>query len=253
MRTKIIAGNWKMNKTREEAIDFSKKIKKNYRDDSNMKIIISPPFTSLEIVFETLKDTRIKVAAQNMFYEEEGAYTGEVSPKMIKDTGAQYVILGHSERRKYFYETDDTVNKKLKKALEFSLIPIVCIGENLDEREEGKAFKKIGKQIVSAMADIGKQQIKNVIIAYEPIWAIGTGKTASPEQAEEVHCFIREKIQKKYGNEVAEYAIILYGGSVKPHNAFSLMKKENIDGVLIGGASLDLESFLQIIEEARKI
>ncbi len=253
MRPIVIAGNWKMNKTSEEALELALYLKENFKPAGEIKVIVAPPFTSLKIVSDTLKDTIIEVAAQNMFYEKEGAYTGEISPLMVKDTGAHYVILGHSERRKYFFETDDIVNMKIKSAIDYHLTPIVCVGETLEERKAGEIFKKIGKQVDKAFNGIDKDIANKIIIAYEPIWAIGTGETASPEQAEEVHSFIREKINKKYGKDVSNYAIILYGGSVKPENAYSLLKKENIDGALVGGASLKGESFLKIIEEGKRL
>ena len=253
MRPMVIAGNWKMNKTSEDAKELAVYLKENYKSGGDIKVIVAPPFTSLKIVSETLKDSTIEVAAQNMFYEKDGAFTGEISPLMVKDSGAHYVILGHSERRKYFYETDDLVNRKVKVALDYHIIPIVCVGETLEERKEGRIFDKIGRQIEKAFAGIDEKDAKKIIIAYEPIWAIGTGETATPEQAEEVHSFIRKKITEKYGNDVGNYAIILYGGSVKPENAYSLLKEEDIDGALIGGASLKGESFLSIIEEGKRL
>ncbi len=253
MRKIVIAGNWKMHKTKEEALELVNQIKAGFKDNGEVKVIVAPPFTSLPYVREALKDTTIGIAAQNMFYEKEGAYTGEISPLMLKDVGVHYVIIGHSERRKYFCETDEGVNKKIKTALEYSLTPILCIGESLEERKSGKTFEKIETQLEGALRGLSSTDVKKIIIAYEPIWAIGTGETATPEQAEEVHSFIRKKIAQKYGNDVASYAIILYGGSVKPNNAFSLLREDNIDGVLVGGASLKGDSFLQIIEAGIRV
>ena len=253
MREIVIAGNWKMHKTRGEALELVETIKKGFKDNGEVKVIVAPPFTSLLTVSEALKDSTIGIAAQNMYYEKEGAYTGEISPLMLKDVGVHYVIIGHSERRKYFCETDENINKKIKVALEYSITPILCIGESLEERREGKTFEKIERQIDAAFKNLTPEEAKKVIIAYEPIWAIGTGETATPEQAEEVHSFIRKKIEKIYGNDIATYAIILYGGSVKPNNAFSLMRENDIDGVLVGGASLKGDSFLEIIEAGIRV
>ena len=253
MRKIVIAGNWKMHKTRSEALELVETIKKGFKDNGEVKVIVAPPFTSLLTVSEALKDSTIEIAAQNMFFEKEGAYTGEISPLMLKDVGVHYVIIGHSERRKYFCETDENVNKKIKVALDYSITPILCIGESLEERKEGKTFEKVEKQIDLAFKDISPENAKKIIIAYEPIWAIGTGETATPEQAEEVHLFIRKKIAKIYGNNIASYAIILYGGSVKPNNAFSLMRENDIDGVLVGGASLKGDSFIEIIKAGIRV
>jgi len=253
MRKIVIAGNWKMNKTRGEALELVNSLKQGFKDNGEVKVIVAPPFTSLQTVSEALKDSTIGVAAQNMYFEREGAYTGEISPLMLKDVGVHYVIIGHSERRKYFYETDEIVNRKIKTAIEYSLTPILCIGESLEERKGGKTFEKIETQIEGALRGLDTDSVKKVIIAYEPIWAIGTGETATPEQAEDVHLFIRKKIAQMYGNSVANYAIILYGGSVKPNNAFSLMRENDIDGVLVGGASLKGDSFLEIIEAGIRV
>jgi len=243
MRTPFIAGNWKMNKDNVESISLVKELI-NLVEDAKVDIAVFPAFTSLNVVFETIKNTNIKLGAQNMHYEEEGAFTGEISPLMLKD--CEYVILGHSERRHIFNEKDDLINKKIIAALKHNLKPILCIGETLEEREQNATFKIIESQLKNSLLEI--KDMKNVTIAYEPVWAIGTGKTATPEQAEEVHVFIRKLLGELYNKEIADSTRILYGGSVKPENIKALMAKENIDGVLVGGASLDAKKFAQIVK-----
>ena len=238
--------------TPTEAISMTKKLKNLVKSVKTVDIVIAPPFTVLYSVVRELKKTSVNVAAQNMYFEDEGAFTGEISPLSLNDIGVSYVILGHSERREIFGETDDLINKKIKKALEVSLIPIVCIGENLNAREAGRTKEIIRKQMDLTFQDLTSQEIARIIIAYEPIWAIGTGKTATPEQAEEIHIFIREILKEKYGEIVADEIRIQYGGSIKPANAKSLFSKENIDGGLVGGASLNPESFFEIIKAAEK-
>ena len=215
-------------------------------------IVIATPFTALTSAYKMLRKTNIKLGAQNMYFEEKGAFTGEISPNFLKTIGVEYVILGHSERRNIFNETDALINKKLKKALFLDLNPIVCIGERLDEREAGNTQQIIKFQMNETFRDLTKEQILKVVIAYEPIWAIGTGRTATPEQAEEVHIFIREFLSQKYDKETANLVRIQYGGSIKPTNAKDLFEKENIDGGLVGGASLEANSFFQIIKAALK-
>jgi len=246
-RKQLIAANWKMNKTVKESISFIKKFK-NLIKTKNKEIVICPPFTSLHETILLLKNTDIKVAAQNMHHEEQGAYTGEISTTMLKDVGCEYVILGHSERRQYFNETDDLINKKIKLALKNNLKIILCIGETLEQRESDKTTSKIKSQIENCLKSISQNEIKNIVIAYEPIWAIGTGKTATPEQAEEVHRFIRKFLLKNYNQEISENTRIIYGGSVNTNNHKDLLKKENIDGALVGGASLDPENFARICD-----
>lgn len=248
----FIAGNWKMHKIIPEAVDLVKALNEESSELADAEIVVIPPSTTLSEVSKTLEGSAIKIGAQNLFWEEKGAFTGEVSAPMLKDAGCQYVVIGHSERRLYFGETDETVNKKIKAALAHGLIPIVCIGELLEEREKGETINKVNSQINAGLEGLGKEQMSKIIIAYEPIWAIGTGLTATPTQAEEVHSFIREKLTEKYGNETASCAIILYGGSVKPDNAFSLLKEQNINGALVGGASLEADSFIQIAKESIK-
>ena len=217
-----------------------------------LDIVIAAPFTVLTSAYEILKGTNIKLGAQNMYFEDEGAYTGEISPKFLKEIGVEYIILGHSERRDIFKESDALVNKKLKKALYMSLKPIVCIGEHLEEREGGKTKDIIEYQINETFKDLTNEEMVNTVIAYEPIWAIGTGKTATPEQAEEIHIFIRELLSQKFDKKTADIIRIQYGGSINPNNAEDLFNKENIDGGLVGGASLQVDSLVQIINAAYK-
>lgn len=248
----FIAGNWKMHMTAAEARALVTPIVKASVGLQEAEIVVAPPFTALSEVRKVLEGSSVQLAAQNLFWEEKGAYTGEVSGPMLKDAGCQYAIIGHSERRQYFGETDAEVNKKIKAALKFSLFPIVCIGESLEERERGETMTKVSGQIDGGLDEIYADAFRHTIIAYEPIWAIGTGKTATPAQAEEVQAFIRDKLAQKYGNDLADCAIILYGGSVKPANSYALLSEKNIDGFLVGGASLEAESFIQITKEAIK-
>lgn len=246
MREKVIAGNWKMNMLPDEAIKFIQDLEPLVKDTKN-EVIVCVPFVDLFYTILNAQNTNIKIGAQNMHYEESGAYTGEISGKMLKAINAEYVIIGHSERRQYFAETDETVNKKIKAAFENELKPIVCVGETLEEREKGIAFDVITNQTKLALEGLTKEQVKNTIIAYEPIWAIGTGKTATADDANEAIKKIREEISKIYGNDIAECVIILYGGSVKSTNAKELFEKSDIDGGLVGGASLKVEEFAKIV------
>ena len=248
----FLAGNWKMHKTIPEAVEMVKALKEESPQLTDAELVVIPPYTMLSEVKKVIEGSTIQLGAQNIFWEEKGAFTGEVSPPMLKDAGCQYVTIGHSERRQYFGETNETVNKKIKAALAHELTPIMCIGESLEEREKGNTMDKVETQINSGLEGLGKDEIRRIVIAYEPIWAIGTGVTATPSQAEEVHSFIREKLTEKYGNEIASYAIILYGGSVKPANTYSILKENNINGALVGGASLEADSFIQITKEAIK-
>lgn len=248
----FIAGNWKMYKTVPEAVELAKAIRVQSQQLTDAELVVIPPFTALSEVKKAIEGSSVRLGAQNLFWEKEGAFTGEVSAAMLKSAGCDYIVIGHSERRQYFAETNETVNKKIKSALAYELIPIVCIGEFLEERQKGKTMEKVGTQIDSGLDGFGRDEMERMIIAYEPIWAIGTGITATPAQAEEVHSFIREKLDKKYGKDAASCAIILYGGSVKPANTLSLIKEKNINGALVGGASLEAESFIQIIKEAIK-
>ena len=246
----FIAGNWKMHMTLSEARELAAAIVKASTELFEAEIVLAPPFTALNDVRKVLGDSSVQLAAQNLFWEEKGAFTGEVSAVMLKDAGCQYVIIGHSERRQYFGETDAGVNRKIRAALRSGLFPIFCIGESLAERERGETMDVISRQIQGGLEGIGPGDIKSVVIAYEPVWAIGTGKTATPGQAEEIHSRIREKLAQRYGIGPAECAIILYGGSVKPANSFALLSEKNIDGFLVGGASLEAESFIRITREA---
>ncbi len=247
MRTPLIAGNWKMFKTIGEALTLVQTIKAGVYKTSDCNIVVCPPFTALSAVSKIIQDSPIDLGAQNLYPETEGAYTGEISPVMIKDVGCRYVILGHSERRTYFKETDEFINRKLKTALKYSLLPIVCIGETLEQRESRQFFEVIKSQFEKSFAELGKEDMLKTIIAYEPVWAIGTGKTASPEQAEQMHSYVRRLLNEKYGDEIASKVLILYGGSVKADNIAQLMKKPNVDGALVGGASLKAETFIEIV------
>lgn len=249
MRRPIIAGNWKMNNNTEESESLILGLKSLVKDVEDVEMIVAPPFTVLSIVSSILIGTEIKLAAQNMHYEESGAFTGEVSPSMLLDVGCEYVIIGHSERRMYFCETNDTVNKKINTALKNGLNPIVCVGESLAQRENGKAFDVIEEQLKEGLAGIdGAANADKIVIAYEPIWAIGTGKTATKEQAQEVHVFIRKKLAELFGSDAANSIRILYGGSVKPENVDELMSQEDIDGALVGGAALKADSFARLVK-----
>ena len=247
MRKKVIAGNWKMNMLPNEAIKFIEELTPLVKDTEN-EVILCVPYTDLFYALLTAQGTNIKIGAQNMHFEEKGAYTGEVSGKMLKAINVEYVIIGHSERRQYFNETDETVNKKIKAAFANELKPIVCVGETLEQREEGKTAKIITNQTELALEGLTKEQVKNTIIAYEPIWAIGTGKTATSEDANNSIKEIRNKIAQIYGQEIASRVIIQYGGSVKSTNAKELFSMSDIDGGLVGGASLKAEEFSKIVQ-----
>ena len=249
MRRKVIAGNWKMNNDLKETQNLLSKLTSGISmDNLNCDVIVCPAFTSLLEAYTLLKDTKIKLGAQNMYFETSGAFTGEISASMLKSVGCEYVILGHSERRTIFGETDELINNKIKKANASGLKPIFCVGELLEEREAGITDKVIEKQIKSGLKDISSEEMGNVIIAYEPVWAIGTGKTASPEQAQEVHKFIRSLINEKYGDSISDKIVIQYGGSVNNKNAKELLSQKDIDGALVGGASLKADSFIDIIQ-----
>lgn len=246
-RIPLIAGNWKMFKTCNEAVDAATHLVTLVSDIDNVDILIAPPFTSLAVVSEVIRDTRIDLGAQNIYWEKEGAFTGEVSAPMLISSGCQYVIIGHSERRQYFGETDETVNKKIKAAGDSGLIPILCVGETETQRDEKKTFSVLDKQIEKGLEGLILDEHRSLVIAYEPVWAIGTGKTATPDQVQEVHAFLRNLIEKKFGNMLAKATRILYGGSVKPDNVSELMALPDIDGALVGGASLQPDSFSKII------
>jgi triosephosphate isomerase len=246
VRRLLIAGNWKMHKTIQEAVELVRELRTLVSDVNDRDILVCPPFTVLHAVSKELEGSNIALGAQNMFYKEEGAFTGEISPLMIKDVGCSYVILGHSERRHIFGETDELINKKVLSAVCHGLIPILCVGETLQEREEGKTKDVVERQVREGLKGLKKSS--EFVIAYEPVWAIGTGRTATPELAEEVHSFIREVLSDMFGAKKADSVRILYGGSVKPENAAGLLRQPNIDGSLVGGASLKAESFAKIVK-----
>lgn len=247
MRTPLIAGNWKMFKTNADAAAFAEEFKDLYQG-TDVQTAICAPFTDLRVLTEAFRGTDIKVGAQNVHFAEEGAYTGEISVSMLEEIGVDFCIVGHSERRQYFGETDETVNLKLKKLFEGSIRPIMCVGESLEERDADKAFDVVKGQLEAGLAEISASDIAKLVIAYEPIWAIGTGRTATPQQAEEMCALIRSVIIDLYDEETADEVIIQYGGSVKPANATEIMNQEEIDGALVGGASLKAKDFMDIID-----
>lgn len=246
-RKPIIAGNWKMNMNSTQARELASKLIPLVAAVKDRDIVLGPPFTSIAAVAETIKGTNISLASQNLHWEDKGAFTGEISADMLLDSGCKYVIIGHSERRQFFGETDETVNKKIKQALKKGLLPILCVGETLAEREAGKLNEIIGRQVTGGLRDISADDMRKMVIAYEPVWAIGTGKTATPEQANEVHALIRRQVKALYRADIAEGLRIQYGGSVTPENVSTLMAKPDIDGALVGGASLKPESFAALV------
>jgi len=246
-RRPILAGNWKMNMTATQARELASKLIPLVAAVKDRDIVLAPPFTALSAVAEAIKGTNVSLSAQNLHWEDKGAFTGEISAEMLLDLGCRYVIIGHSERRQYFGETDESVNKKVKQALKKGLLPILCVGETLAEREAGMLKDIIGRQVTVGLKDISVDDMKKVVIAYEPVWAIGTGKTATPEQANEVHALIRQKVKALYSTEIAEGLRIQYGGSVTPENVSTLMAMPDIDGALVGGASLKPESFAALV------
>lgn len=252
MRKPVIFGNWKMNKTVSEARELAGSIASRIASD-RIEVGVAPPFTSLSAVAEAIKGSKIHLAAQNIHWELEGAFTGEISPKFIVDSGCDYAIIGHSERRQYFGETNQTVNKRLRGCLSAGLKAILCVGELLDQREAGKTEEVVGGQIKECLVGISASEIGSVVVAYEPVWAIGTGRTAAPEQAQEVHRLIRTLVTDLYGEETSNSLRIEYGGSVKPDNAASLMREVDIDGFLVGGASLKADSFISIVENSLEV
>ena len=249
MRRKVIAGNWKMNMTDPGAVELVKQLKESLRSFNEVELVVCPPFTSLSSLSKILAGSNMGLGAQNLFWESSGAYTGEVSVEMLLSVGCKYVIIGHSERRQYFGEDNRSVNRKVKSAIAGGLTPIVCVGERLEQRETGKTEAVVEDHIQGAFEGLSGEQLRKLIIAYEPVWAIGTGKTATPEQANEVHLFIRELIKELYDADLSSRTRILYGGSVKPENARSLIEQPELDGFLVGGASLKAESFAAIARE----
>jgi len=246
----FIAGNWKMHKTIGEAVDFASRLRKALAEPLEADVVIAPPFTALYAVAEALRGSEIHICAQNLHEDVSGrgAYTGEVSAPMLADVGCEYVIIGHSERRTLFGEKNGVIVKKIRTALKFGLKAILCIGETLNERDQGKTFTVVERQIKNGLSNFTVDDIKNVVIAYEPVWAIGTGKTATPEQAGEVHAFIRHTMEKYSGKDISRCLAIIYGGSVSPDNIRDLMAQRDINGALVGGASLEIESFIRIVK-----
>jgi len=246
-RRPLIAGNWKMHLTLAEAVQLAQAVATTAADCPNRDVMIAPPFTALAAVTAAIKGTAIQVAAQNVAWEKQGAYTGEISPIMLQDIGVNSVIIGHSERRQIFGENDTMINRRLRGALDSEMLPILCIGETLEERESGTTLAVLERQLRDGLERVGKAEAARVVLAYEPVWAIGTGKTASKEQAQEVHAFLRQCLAGLYEKNIAETIRILYGGSVKPDNIDELMVQPDIDGVLVGGAALQADSFKRII------
>jgi triosephosphate isomerase len=247
VRKPIIAGNWKMHKTTGEAVALAKELADLVSEVQDVEVVVCPTFTVLSSVKEVLKDSNVHLGAQNMHWEGKGAFTGEIAPAMLKDVGCQYVLIGHSERRQYFAETDETVNKKVKAALANDLIPVMCVGETLAERESGTTEKVVGTQVRGGLDQITPNEVAGMVIAYEPVWAIGTGKTATADDANAVCAFVRKTVSEMFGTEVAAKVRIQYGGSVKADNIKELMAKSDIDGALVGGAALDATGFGKIV------
>ncbi len=249
-RPPFVAGNWKMHLTRAEARALALRVVEASGGLAGAACVLVPPYTALAAVAEAVAGTPVGLGAQNLHWEDKGAFTGEVSAPMLADAGCRFVVVGHSERRQFFGETDDTVNRKVGAALRRNLAPILCVGESLEVRDAGRALAHVGRQLDAALAGIGPEAAASIVFAYEPVWAIGTGRTATPGQAEEVQAFLRKKLSEGYGDRLADCAIILYGGSVKPANAWSLFREQDIDGFLVGGASLEADSFIGIVREA---
>jgi triosephosphate isomerase len=251
MRVPFIAGNWKMYKTVAEAVVFVKELKSAVKDFNRVEIALAPPFTALHAVAEAARNSNIGVCAQDVYWEREGAFTGEISPTMIQEAGAEYAIVGHSERRRLFGESDAIVNRKSMAVIGVGLTPIVCIGETLEERERDETFTVLDRQIKDGLGEMAVGQVAEIVIAYEPVWAIGTGKTATAAQAGEAHAHIRKRLRQWFGGDAADRCHIIYGGSVKPDNIRELIAEEDVDGALVGGASLDVRSFTEIVSRSR--
>jgi triosephosphate isomerase (TIM) len=251
MRIPFIAGNWKMFKTVQEGVVFVKELRRLVKDVTDVEIVVAPPFTAVQAVAEAARNTNIGVAAQDLYWEREGAFTGEVSPGMIKEAGAEYVIVGHSERRRLFGESDHIVNRKAIAALAAGLTPIVCIGETLEERERQETFAVLDRQIKEGLNAFTPAQVGDLIVAYEPVWAIGTGRNATAAQAEEAHAHIRGRLKEWFGAEAADHSHVIYGGSVKPDNIREIITQPDVDGALVGGASLDVAGFARIVTASR--
>jgi triosephosphate isomerase len=251
MRLPFIAGNWKMFKTVHETVVFVKELRTAVRDVTGVEIVVAPPFTAVHAAAEAARNTNIGVAAQDLYWEKEGAFTGEVSATMVKEAGAEYVIIGHSERRRLFGETDAIVNRKTAAALAADLTPIVCIGETLEEREANATFDVLDRQVKEGLDRLSGAQIAELVIAYEPVWAIGTGRHATAAQAGEAHAHIRKRLRQWFGGDAADHCHVIYGGSVKPDNIRDLIAEPDVDGALVGGASLEVRSFQEIVARSR--
>ncbi len=251
MRHPFIAGNWKMFKTVHEAVVYVKEFRSLVKDIEDVEIVVAPTFTAVHACAEAARNTRVGIAAQNLHWEREGAFTGEISGPMIKEAGAEYVIIGHSERRTLFGETDETVNRKVRAAIAANLIPIACIGETLAERDAGATLSVLDRQIKGGFDGITGEQVGALVIAYEPVWAIGTGRTATAGQAQEAHAHIRQRLRQWFGGAAADECHVIYGGSVKPDNTKELIGQPDVDGALVGGASLDIKSFFEIVSRSR--
>ena len=251
MRVPLIVANWKMFKTVQEAVFYVKQLRGLVKDASDVKVVVAPPFTALHAAAEAARNTPVGIAAQDMHWEREGAFTGEVSAAMIAEAGAEFVIVGHSERRRLFHETDETVNRKALAALGAELTPIVCIGETLEEREAGQMLAVLDRQIKRGFDGVTGEQMASLVIAYEPVWAIGTGRNATPEQAGEAHAHIRSRLRQWFGGPAADACLVIYGGSVKPDNIGDLLALPDVDGALVGGASLDVRGFYEIVTRSR--
>lgn len=252
MSKRVVIGNWKMNKGVAETQSFIRALKKSLPPKLNCIVGVAPPFTSLSAALEIAAASPLKIVAQNVHWDKEGAFTGEISPTMLKEIGCKTVLIGHSERRQYFGETNQAVNKRIKGAIEFGLEVVFCLGEKLSERENGTTKKIIESQLLEGLEGLTSSEVKNLIVAYEPVWAIGTGKNATPVQAQEVHTYIRSILSKKFSPEVSQGIRIIYGGSVKPDNIAQLLEQDDIDGVLVGGASLDVDSFVSLIVKSNE-
>jgi triosephosphate isomerase len=252
MRVPFIAANWKMYKTVHEAVAFAKEFRALVKDIADVEIVLAPPFTAVHAVADAARNSNIGVAGQNLHWEREGAFTGEISAAMLKEAGAEYVIIGHSERRRLFHETDETVNRKLTSALAAHLTPIVCIGETLEERERNETLAVLDRQIKAGLDGLTGDQVSGLVLAYEPVWAIGTGRNATPAQAGEAHAHIRSRLRQWFGGAAADQCHVIYGGSVKPDNIHELILLPDVDGALVGGASLDIRAFGDIVARSRQ-
>lgn len=251
MRTPLIAGNWKMFKTVDETVKYVKEFRGLVKDVQGVEIVLAPPFTALHPAAEAARNSNVAVAAQDVFWEREGAFTGEVSAHMIREAGAEFVIIGHSERRTLFNETNATVNRKVLAAFAAGLVPIACIGETLDQRERNETFDVLDRQVQQGLDGVSAERVGQLVVAYEPVWAIGTGRTATADQAQEAHAHIRGRLRQWFGPEAADACHVIYGGSVKPDNIRDLIAQPDVDGALVGGASLDIRAFVEIVTRSR--